>query len=351
MVPGAGEGFCGVIMDAKSMDAAQVRRGMLFLVNIGVPVIVGVLRGEFEGALIGGVVGMMLAFADNDGELPGRLRLLAIDAGAIAGGGIVGWLCRDSAAALWAVFVAITLSVGMAARSGREPLLAGRHCAMAFTVAVAIPAFPLAQLWYLFGAFVLNAVSRTVDHLLTGKLPLQPAAPLKTPSGHSGWLRFALAFSGASLAAMAIGKTLDPVHTIWVVVTTLVVMLPDARASYRRIIERVIGTFAGVIAAWLITMLFHSAAVITIAILLVAPLIPHHVTKRYWLHTALIALMVMLAYDLTLLGSRAMVGLLSERLEDVLLGCAIALCGTAVAFPHQAAVELDELVADDPPDR
>lgn len=338
-------------MDGNSMDAAQVRRGALFLVNIGVPVIVGVLRREYEGALLGAVAGMLLAFADNDAELPGRLRLLAVDAAAIAGGGVVGWLCRDSAAALWAVFVAITLSVGMAARGGREPLLAGRHCAMAFTIVAAIPAFPLYQLWYLLGVLALNAVSRSIDHLVSGRLPLQPSVPLQTPSGHSGWLRFALAFSGAAVAALLIGKTLDPVHTIWVVVTTLVVMQPDARASYRRIVERVIGTFTGVIAAWLVTMLFHSTAVITIAIVVVAPFIPHHVGHRYWLHTALIALMVLLAYDLTLLGTHGIVSLLTERLEDVLLGCAIALCGTAVAFPHEASAELDDLVGEETPDR
>jgi hypothetical protein len=352
-MPASGQGLA--IMDAKSMDgrsmdAAQVRRGALFLVNIGVPVIVGVLRREYEGALLGAVVGLLLAFADNDGELSGRLRLLVLDAGAIAGGGLVGWLCRDSAGAMWSVFVAITLSVGMAARSGREPLLAGRHCAMAFTIAAAIPAFPLYQLWYLLGVVVLNAVSRAVDHLVGGKLPLLRAAPLQTPSGHSGWLRFALAYSGAAVAALLVGKTLDPVHTIWVVVTTLVVMLPDARASYRRIVERVIGTFAGVAAAWLVTLLFHSVPMIVIAILLVAPFIPHHFAHRYWLHTALIALMVMLAYDLTLLGSHGIVSLLTERLEDVLLGCAIALVGTAVAFPHEASAELDDLAGDEPPD-
>ena len=334
-------------MNGQIIDSAQVRRGALFFINIGVPVIVGVLRGEFDGALIGAVVGMLLAFADNDAELPGRLRQLAIDAGAITGGGVVGWLCRDSAGALWSVFVAITLSVGMAARGGREPLLAGRHCAMAFTVAAAIPTFEHYQLWYLVGVLALNAASRAVDHLLAGKLPLLPAMPLQPPSGQSGWLRFALAFSGAALAALWIGKTLDPVHTIWVVVTTLVVMQPDARASYRRIVERVVGTFAGVLAAWLITMLFHSAAVIAIAILLVAPFIPHHLANRYWLHTALIALMVLLAYDLTLLGSRGIVNLLTERLEDVLLGCAIALVGTAAAFPRAAAADLDDLVGDD----
>jgi hypothetical protein len=337
-------------MDEHSIDAAQVRRGALFLINIGVPVIVGVVRKESDGALIGAMVGMMLAFADSDAELSGRLRLLAVDAGAIAGGGIVGWLCRDSAAALWPVFVAVTLSVGMAARSGRDPLLAVRHCAIAFIVAAVAPAFEPYLIWYLFGVFALNAASRTIDYLLAGKLP-PPAAKPKAPFAQSGWLRYALAFSGAALAALWIGRTLDPVHTIWVVVTTLVVMRPDASASYRHIVERVAGTFAGAAVAWVIAMLFHSVAVIVIVILLVAPFIPLQIANRYWLHAALIALMVLLAHDLTLLGARGGVNLLSERLQDVLLGCAIALVGTAVAFPREAAAELDDLVGSDPPDR
>lgn len=338
-------------MDGDSIDAAQMRRGALFFVNIGVPVLVGVIRGEADGALIGAVVGMLLAFADNDAELPGRLRLLAVDAGAIAGGGIVGWLCRDSAAALWPVFVAVTLSVGMAARGGRGPLLAGCHGAVAFTVAAVIPAFDLYLIWYLFGVLALNAASRTVDYLLAGKLPLQPAFLLQASFEQSGFLRYALAFSGAALAALWIGRTLDPVHTVWVVVTTLVVMRPNARESYRRVVERVVGTFAGAVAAWVFAMLFHSAAVIVIAILLVAPFIPRQFANRYWLHAALIAFMVLLAYDLTLLGARGVVSLLSERVEDVLLGCAIALVGTAAAFPREAAAELDDLVGADPPDR
>jgi hypothetical protein len=266
---------------------------------------------------------------------------LLFDAGAIAAGGILGYLSRHSAAILWPIFVAIKHGVGKAARRGREPLIAGRHGAMAFTVAAAIPNFDVHEIWYLAGTLLLNAASRSADHLLCGRLPRLPAVPLQMPSGHGGWFRFALAFAGASTAALWIGGTLDPVHTIWVVTTTLVVMQPDARASYIRIVERIAGTFAGVVGAWAITVAFHSAAVICAAILVIAPLIPHHVTKRYWLHTGLIALMVLLAYDLTQLNSQGIADLLVERVKDILLGCAIALVGTAVAFPREAIAGFD----------
>ena len=121
----------GIVMSGDIIDSAQVRRGALFLVNIGVPVIVGTVKHQPDGALIGAVIGMLLAFADNDRELIGRLRLLALNAVMIAGCGIIGYLCRNSAPTFWSVFVAITLSVGMAARGGREMLLTARHGAIA----------------------------------------------------------------------------------------------------------------------------------------------------------------------------------------------------------------------------
>jgi Fusaric acid resistance protein-like len=77
----------------------------------------------------------------------------------------------------------------------------------------------------------------------------------------------------------------------------------------------------------------HSEVVICIAILIVAPLIPHHLRQRYWLHTGLIALMVLLAYDLAQFNSQALGRLPIERIEDILVGCALALIGAAAALP------------------
>jgi uncharacterized membrane protein YccC len=331
----ASERALPALFDRLPLDAGHVRRGALFLVNIGTPLLVGVIFGQSQAALAATVVGMLFGFADNDGPLSGRLRLLLLDAGCLAAGGILGYYSRSSAAVLWPMFVALTLAVGMAARGGREPLLAGRHAAMAFTVAAAIPSFSLVEFQYLFGVLVVAAVSRTVDHLIAGPLPQQPTPLPQFSSARGGWLRFAFAFAGAATAALWIGGSLDPIHTIWVVTTTIVVMQPDARTSYRRIVERIAGTFAGVFAAWLITKASQSEAVICATILVVASLIPHHLAKRYWLHTALIALMVLLAYDLAELDTQGIAKLLSERIIDVLLGCAMALVGTAAAFPRQ----------------
>jgi uncharacterized membrane protein YccC len=312
---------------------AQIRRAALFLVTIGVPIIVGAIRGEPRAALLGAITGMMMSFADNDGPLPGRLRLLLAVAAAMAAGAAAGHWLRDLPLVLWPAFMAITFAVGLAAGAGREPLLTSRDGAVAFAVAAGIPMIEIHEIWYVAGALVLNAAARSIDHLLAGPLPLA-AAGLRPqmPPGRAGWLRFALAYAAAATASLWIGLWLDPIHTIWIVTTTLLVMQPDARASFRRILERIGGTIAGIAAAWAITRVTHSPIAICAAIIVVAPLIPHHLAHRYWLHTALIALMILLAYDLVVLNAGGIAGLLGERLQDMLIGCALAAAGTAAAF-------------------
>lgn len=327
-----------------TFDTAQLRRGALFFVGIGVPVLIGVVRRDPQAAQLGAVLGLTLAFADNAKDLPRRLRLLLADGAGIAIGAAVGYLARNSSMALWPLFIAITFATGLSARRGRETLIVTRNLAMAFAVGGTMPSFHTWQLWYPLGVLAVIVVARVADHLLFGPLPLVIVAPMQRPSGHGGWLRFACAYALASTVGLWIGSSLDPAHRFWIVITTLIVMLPDANASYRRIVERITGTFAGVVVAWMITVATDSAVLISLAILAIAPFIPHHIGARYWLHTALIALMVMLAYDLTELSLQAsaspavMAELLMERMRDILMGCAMALIGTVMAFPRDPAI-------------
>jgi hypothetical protein len=83
------------ILATMPFSLAAARRAILFLINIGLPMPVGVLRGEPQVTIVGAVVGMLFTFADNDGALLSRLRLLPMDAGMLALGGVLGHLARD----------------------------------------------------------------------------------------------------------------------------------------------------------------------------------------------------------------------------------------------------------------
>ncbi len=50
--------------------------------------------------------------------------------------------------------------------------------------------------------------------------------------------------------------------------------------------------------------------------------------------------MVLLAYDLTQFNSQGLGRLPLERIEDILIGCAIAFVGTAAAFPRSLSAQL-----------
>jgi hypothetical protein len=251
-----------------TIDSAAVRRGAIFLVNIGVPLLVGAITGQSQAALAAVIVGMLFGFADNDGPLLGRLRLLLLDAGCITAGGLIGYFSRSDAAVLWPLFITITFAVGLAARTGREWLLAGRHTAMAFVVTAAVPTFSLLEVWYLLGVTLLAAATRSVDYLIAGPLPRQPAAPMQVPSGHAGWLRFAVAHAGAATAALWLPR-------------------PSTRCT------------------------------------------PSGSSRpRSWSWR-----------DLAELHAEGIAKLLPARVIDMLIGCAIALVGTAVAFPRAAVAD------------
>ena len=104
-------------------DTTQIRRGALFFAAIGVPVVFAVLRGDPQQAQLGAVLGLTLAFADNDKDLPRRLRLVVADGAGIALGAAAGFLVRNLAAALWPSFIVVAFATGLSARRGLFPLL------------------------------------------------------------------------------------------------------------------------------------------------------------------------------------------------------------------------------------
>jgi hypothetical protein len=319
------------------LQQGALRRAILFLIAIGAPLIAGVALQQPAGALLGAISGMTFAFADDDGALWRRLKVLGFVAGGIALGAAAGLLLRGFPWPVWLLFAGATFASGYLLGVGKAQALAARYGAMALVITSGAPAFQPAEIQFTLGTLAIVLLSRLIDHWLAGPLPQQTARPRRIPSG--GWIRFAIAYAGAATASLTIGVALDPGRVLWVVVTTLVVMQPDARSSYVLIVQRVAGTVLGVVAAFAITSAFGSPWAIAAVVLVIAVFIPHHLHHRYWLHTALIALMILLAYDLAASDPRMLHSLFTERLQDLLLGSGLALIGTLAAFPRHPPEE------------
>jgi hypothetical protein len=86
---------------ASGIDRSALRRAALCLVDVGVPLLVAVALGAHRSALLGVVAGMLLSFADNDGPLVSRLRLLLAAGGCLAVGALLGYGLRPHAVAFW----------------------------------------------------------------------------------------------------------------------------------------------------------------------------------------------------------------------------------------------------------
>jgi uncharacterized membrane protein YccC len=237
----------------------------------------------------------------------------------------------------WVAFAVIAFATGLLSGAGKGPMMAGRFGTMALAITAGVSLLDLRAVIYVAGALAVAAVVRGLDHALFGPLPQLQPPPRAAPATRAGWARFALAYAGAAVVGLWIGVALDPARAIWVTTTTLVVMAPDARASYVRIVERIEGAFFGVAAAWLLSRVLDSAVLLCVAVLAIAPFVPHHLPHRYWLHTALIAVLILLANDLAEFDMHGAHPLYFERLQDMVFGCGLALVGTAAAFPRRGS--------------
>jgi hypothetical protein len=322
-------------------NLVTARRTALFVVAIGYAVLLAVILAQWQMAPIGGITGMVLSFADDDGGLGSRLAMLAMVTAAALAGGIVGHFVGGSVL-FWPLFLAAAFAAGWLYRASRREMLAGRVFAIALSIIAGVPTMAVGQLELLASVVAVCAVARVIDHLVFGPLPRDPAvrspgAPSTTaPSTSRQWLTFALVYAACATLGFAIGYAIAPARAIWVSITTLVVMQPDDARNYRRILERVAGTAVGVLAAFALTLVLPRPDELAAAMVVVAALLPHQLGRRYWLFTALIALLVLLAYAAaTAAGTDhdSMTTLFVARLADVSLGAILALIGTTIVFP------------------
>lgn len=172
-------------MPQIDLDEAALRRALLFLAAIAGPLCIGVWAGSPAGALIGSVTGLLLSFADDEGALPRRLSILAMNAAALGVGGALGTVLHGFPWPVWVLFALATFAAGQALRFGKGPAMAARHVAMALAVASGGPEFTPALLWYPLAALLIVVVARLIDHAVAGPLKQQRAAAAAGPVSHS----------------------------------------------------------------------------------------------------------------------------------------------------------------------
>lgn len=327
-------------------DGPGRRRSWLFLVSIGIPFAAGTLIGDPRAAVMGALVGMMCGFADEDERgLGARLLILAQIALGMLVGTTIGTHLRGYADPFWLVFGLALFFAGWLTEFGKGPHLAARYAAISLGLSAGFPDVEPHHHLYAALAVVVAGVVRTVDHLWHGAMPMPHGFVPPRLDRRVEWLRFAVAYALVGALGLWIGIALGMTRAIWITIAPLVVMQPGAEITYRRIVEFMFGTTIGVVVAWVLIHSLPSAPLVVIAIA-IAPTIPLFFPHRFWLQTALIAVMLLIAFRLALPDPRSVTALIVERLEDIMLGCGLALVGAVMAFGRAGWESFRETIAD-----
>ena len=313
----------------------DLRRGTLSLISIGAPIVVGVVSGQAGAGLVGGITGLLLALSDTEGSLVSRLGTTAGVALGIGVGGLLGAWLASVQPIFWIVFFVGIFAAGLLNQVGKGPHFAVRFGAIAFAVIAGLPELAPETLWYFAGTVALCLVAKLIDQLGNGPLPDGAPWPGSIEASLSHWLRFALAYAIAASAGLWIGVQSGSVRAVWTSAIVLVLMLPDIRLTYTRIVEGPIGTVLAALMVWLLNLAAAPQAVLLAAILLFAFILPSQL-PRFWLFSGLIAAIVLMAWALASGDPTLEPLLLWERLEDTLIAAGLVSCVTLLFFPRES---------------
>ena len=147
--------------------------------------------------------------------------------------------------------------------------------------------------------------------------------------------RFSLIYGCAAAIGLMVGLAWGGMRPYWVTITVLLVMQPDRRANTVRVVQRFLGTIAGVVFAFVAVRILPDAVrpgallVLVLALPFVWPL---GYERNYSLGTAVLSAWVLILIDIALPSADLATALFRARLSDTAIGCAIALAGSFAFF-------------------
>ena len=152
--------------------------------------------------------------------------------------------------------------------------------------------------------------------------------------------RFSLIYGCAAATGLLVGLVWGGLRPYWVTITVLLVMQPDRRANTVRVVQRFLGTIAGVVFAFVTVRIVPDAMRPGALLLLVLALPfvwPLGYERNYGLGTAVLSAWVLILIDTAVPSADLVAALFRARLSDTAIGCAIALAGSFAFFEVRAA--------------
>jgi uncharacterized membrane protein YccC len=173
-----------------------------------------------------------------------------------------------------------------------------------------------------------------------GGLSAMPAA-VAAIGAHLTWgspiLRHAIRLAAAVGAGVAVERFADVPHGYWIPLTALMVLRPETAHTYTRCVGRVAGNAVGIVAASVVTMIWHPAGLAAAVLAVVALGIAYAVSGfGYIAMSSALAATIVFLIDVTGLAGA---GTMADRLIATMIGGALAVL-VHVVLPDHSLVRL-----------
>lgn len=321
-------------------------RGLVAMGNITLAIVLAYFLKQPLAAYLAVGYALFFTLSDAEGTLAMRLHAIGWSAAFLALGSISALWLIGQPIAIVLVFCSLTFVAGVLSWAGLPFLRAPRFGAVIFCFVLAsdLQSLPVV-LVLLAGTCAAAALLVTIEHFLapdrarTSYSTFSIARSLISSNRHTVF-RFAFCYVIATAIGWSAGRTIDEIHPTWVAISVLVVMWPDWQKSYQRVLQRVFGTLVGAGIALVIAPRVEDPRLLIVIIVGLFFFIPLGARRNYWLHCALMALVVFFAMNIATEEGFTRHAV-EERIADIILGCSIAILGTLFAFgKHERVANL-----------
>ena len=314
--------------------AAMLRSGG----TIGMGLVIFLAFGSLDQAVICAIFTNFLCLADKAADLTTRVWVQLIGAVLGIGAGAVGILVAGNPVMILLTTFAVALFAGFVHGTTPGVEAIPRYALVCLVVSAFLP---IGHAGTLLAAVLGTALSLAAvvldDHIRHGRRGIR-IARMRAAVTYPG-PRFSLVYGAAAAAGLGLGLAWIGTRPYWVAITTILVMQPDRRANTIRVMQRFLGTLAGVVAAFLIVLALPAAArgqALLVFVVVLPFLWPFGFDRNYGLGVAILSTWVLLLIDTALPPGELIAPLFVARLSNTSIGCALALAGSFVVYETDA---------------
>lgn len=323
-----------------SPEPTPLFKMILSAIAITTPLIIGYFNHHLFVSMFGSLMGLVFYLNDPFGPLVARAKHLMVAFLLLMLALAVGAVCAGNEILIISLLFILSFLVGKSKDFGIDLerlmlfitlqfLTASSEVVIKIKLEELILYSLIAFFNYLIWAAILfKATKHQVSPMISKR------ETVKKIISHNKSFRFPLVCALFSCLGYVVAKMFAFSHANWIVGTAIIVMLPNSYQSIYKSVQRVLGTTAGVVIAIVIMTYVHDTRLLIVFVFLLSFLMPHGLSKNYWVANVYIAALILFFLEIAAPQSIATHHLAFWRIIDIALGSLIGVLAALVINPE-----------------